>query len=182
MEKIINSPGFQHLAEKMFLNLNYEDLKACQLINQSANEILENPMFWLKKFQSLSKENQKDWIKVIKQVKSSDERNAIISYLQWNLKKEVVDLPRYSCHAVQENFRKKIWESCRKWTASSEQGFSSIFAKFLKNFHRGEHHRLHEDTEIVKILAPLTDNINAPDFTGMTPIHEATHNGHTEIV
>ena len=39
-----------------------------------------------------------------------------------------------------------------------------------------------EDIEIVKILAPLTDNPNAPDNFGQTPIYWAVHNGHTEIV
>ena len=39
-----------------------------------------------------------------------------------------------------------------------------------------------EDTEIVKILAPLTNNPNAPDEHGKTPIYWAAHEGHTEIV
>ena len=37
-------------------------------------------------------------------------------------------------------------------------------------------------TEFVKLLAPLTENPNAPDKCGMTPIHYATYYGHTEIV
>ena len=37
-------------------------------------------------------------------------------------------------------------------------------------------------TEIVKILAPLTDNPNAPNKDGKTPIYLAAWNGHTEIV
>ena len=37
-------------------------------------------------------------------------------------------------------------------------------------------------TEIVKILAPLTNNHNAPDVNGMTPIMWARKEGHTEIV
>ena len=43
-----------------------------------------------------------------------------------------------------------------------------------------------EDTEIVKILAPLTDNLNVPDEdeykSTRTPIHWATENGLIEIV
>ena len=59
MEKIINNPGLQHLAEKVFFNLNVEDLEICAQINQSCKKILENPMFWLRKFgDSLSNENQ----------------------------------------------------------------------------------------------------------------------------
>ena len=79
MEKIINS-GLQHLAENIFLHLNGEDLRACQLINQSANQILDNnPMFWIKKCiqKGLSKENKEDWIKGIQSGMNSDKGKPI---------------------------------------------------------------------------------------------------------
>ena len=38
------------------------------------------------------------------------------------------------------------------------------------------------NTEIVEILAPLTDNPNAPNKLGDTPIHVAACNGSLEIV
>ena len=40
----------------------------------------------------------------------------------------------------------------------------------------------HEGIEIVKTLAPLTDNPNAPNKYGDTPIYWAAREGHTEIV
>ena len=106
MEKIISSTGLQHLVEKIFLDLDVEDLKISGQINQACKQILENPRFWLKTFRGLSKENLKEWIKVIKQVKNSVKQNAIISYLQWILKKDaLIDLPCYSSPIVQEVFR-----------------------------------------------------------------------------
>ena len=39
-----------------------------------------------------------------------------------------------------------------------------------------------KDMEIVKILAPLTENPNAPYIFGQTPVNQAACNGHTEIV
>ena len=98
LEKILNNPGLQHLAENIFSNLNYEDLAICQGINQSCKQILayqmSNPKFLLRKFRGLSEENQKDWIKEIESVKNAMKRNAIISYLQWNLEKDaLLDLP-----------------------------------------------------------------------------------------
>ena len=97
MENIIINPGLQHLAEKVFLNLDTEDLKICAQINQSSKQILQTPIFCLRKFEHLSKKNRKDWIEVIQSVKNSDIGIAIISYLQWNLKKEaLVNLPCYS--------------------------------------------------------------------------------------
>ena len=91
MEKIFNNPGLQQLAEKVFWNLDVADLKICVKINQSCKQILQNPIFCLAKFENLSKENKKEWIEAIQSVKTSDKGIAIISYLQWNLKKEVVD-------------------------------------------------------------------------------------------
>ena len=41
---------------------------------------------------------------------------------------------------------------------------------------------LNGHTEIVKILAPLTDNPNSADNSGITPIHQAAWIGQTEIV
>ena len=115
MEKILSNPGLQHLAEKVFWILDVEDLKICAQINQSCKQILQNPIFCLRKFEHLSKENQKDWINVIQSVKNSDKGIAIISYLKWNLKKEAtVDLPCYTSPAVQDDFRRKIRESCKK--------------------------------------------------------------------
>ena len=138
MEKIINNPGLVDLAENIFGNLDAEKLEVCQQINQSSKQILANPNFWLKKFTALSKDNQKDWVKVIQSVKNTDKGNAISSYLQWNLKNEVlVDLPCYTSPAVQDDFRKKIWKIFKKFGRSSDK-----------------------DLEIVKILAPLTDNFN----------------------
>ena len=172
-EKILHNPGLQHLAENIFDNLKFEDLVVSREINQSSKRILDyqmdkpsltsdKPMFLLRKFRSLSKLNQKDWIKVIQSEKNSDKGKAISFYLQWNLKKEaLVDLPCYSSPAVQNDFRKKIWDISNKW----EWEISSD-----------------EDMEIVKMLAPLTENPNAPDKFGLTPIYRAAWKGHTEIV
>ena len=41
---------------------------------------------------------------------------------------------------------------------------------------------MREHIEIVKIMAPLTDNPNAPNINGETPIQIAAQNGHTETV
>ena len=158
METIISNPGLQHLAEKVFLNLEIENLKICAQINQSSKQILEDPKFWLKKFKSLSKENQKDWIEILNLEKKSVKRNAIISYLQWELKKKVLDIPCYTRPDVQRDFWKKINDYCRD-EKSSDEGINNI-----------------------QILAHLRDNPNAPNVVGNTPIHWAARKGHTEIV
>ena len=90
MEKIISNPGLQHLAEKVFWNLDVEDLKICAQINQSCKQILQNPIFCLRKFKHLSKEIHKDWNKVIQSVKKCDNGIAIICYLKCNLEKHAL--------------------------------------------------------------------------------------------
>ena len=157
MEKILKNPGLEHLAENIFGNLSDEDVEVCRGINQSSREILDNPMFWLRQFGSLSKKNQKDWFKVIQSAKNSDKEKVILRYLQSNLKKEDAgDLPCYTSPAVQDDFRKKIWKKCKKRKSSAE------------------------DAEIVKILAPLTDNPNASNEQEEgTPIHCASYHGHS---
>ena len=65
MENLIKNPGLKHLAENIFLYLDYEDIINCQIVSESWNGFLENPMFWLKKWtrRGLSKENKIGWIK-----------------------------------------------------------------------------------------------------------------------
>ena len=192
MENIITNPGLQHLAEKILWNLDVRHLKLCGLINQSCQQILDNPIFWLKKFRGLSEEKEKDWINVLKSVKNSEKKKAIISYLQWKLEKEPMDLPCYTSPAVHDNFRKKILKSCMKEEESSDEDIEivKILAPLTENpnapnengdtpiFWAARHGR----TEIVKTLAPLTYNPNAPDTNGYTPIYIAAHHGHTEII
>ena len=95
MEKIIRNPGLQHLAEKVFWNLDIEDLKICAQINLSCKQILQNPIFCLSKFEHMTKKNKEDWIKAIQSVKNSDIGIVIICFLKWNLKKKVVNPPCY---------------------------------------------------------------------------------------
>ena len=64
-----------------------------------------------------------------------------------------VNLPCYTNPIVQDDFRNQIFESARV-----------------------------NNLAIVKILAPLTDNPNAPNIFGLTPIYRAACMGQTEIV
>ena len=82
MENIAKNPGLLLIAEKIFLQLNYEDLMAFRLVDQSCKASLDklmNVMFWFKKWiqRGLSKKNQADW-----------KRRAI----QWTMEKSSVIL------------------------------------------------------------------------------------------
>ena len=158
LENFTNNPGLQHLAEEIFWNLNVDALEMCEQINQFSRHILENPLFWLEKFirGGLSKKNQEDWMKAVQLVKNTDKEKHLTSYLKWTLKnKGVSDLSCYTTPIVQDDFQRKVYDAAQLG-----------------------------HTEIVKILAPLTDNPNAPNQYGWTPIHAAAGagRGYTEIV
>ena len=97
MEKIINNPGLQHLAEKVFSNLELKDLEVCAMINQLSKQILDNPTFWLKKFVSrgMSKKNETEWAKAIKSAIKYNKKKQIILYMKCHLRtpQEKVDFP-----------------------------------------------------------------------------------------
>ena len=211
MSKIFTYPGFQHLAEKVFVNLDVENLKMCAKINQSCKQILKNSIFWLKKFGQLSKENQDEWIKIIHSVKNSNLEIIIVSYLQWTLTKKVeeVDLP----YLWFQKFRSLSMENQKDWikvinsqnNSVKEEAIMSYLQWKLKKedlvdlpcyttptiqddfrkkiFEISKKLELSvEDTKIIKIIAPLMDNPNSPNASGSTPILFSALNGHTEIV
>ena len=196
MLKILNNPGLQHLVENIFFNLDVEYLQICGLLNQSSKQIFDGPMFqepmfWLNKFRYLSEENQNDWTNLMVQTEHYTFRRkyAIISYLRWNLNKEdIVDLPYYTNTNVQDNFKKKIKEIFQKRVSLDEDvKILKILAPLTYNVQTEFRSKIREscekkELEIVKILAPLTNNPNAPYEYGQTPIHIAAKNGHTEIV
>ena len=212
MEKIINNPGLQHLAEIFFLNLDVEDMKICKQINKSCKQIFKNPMFWLRKFRHISKESQTNWIHIIQSVKNSDYEKLIISYLQWNLKKEVELVDDLPCIWFNK-FRSLPKENQKDWikvidsenNSVKEEAIMSYLQWNLKKetlvdlpcytsptvqddfrkkiFEISKNLHLYlEDTKILKIIAPLMDNPNSPNASGSTPILFAALNGHTEIV
>ena len=191
LEKILKNPGLVHLAENIFDNLCHEDMEVYRDINQSSREIFDNPMFWLRKFGNLSKENQKDWINVIESVDMFVKKKAIISYLQWNLEREaLMDLPCYSSPAVQDEFMEKLRDICKKRRmelSDADIEIIKIIVPLIDNPNATDqdgytlirYAAIFRHTEIVKILAPLMDNPNSPDNQGNTPIHFAACSGHT---
>merc|ERR1712087_343283 len=96
MDQIVSNPGLQHISEKIFLTLNYEDILSCRLLNKSSNLILENPILWLGQgiLKGLSKKNQEDWLNVIKSTKDTKLESNITKYLRRVAKKSFfVDVP-----------------------------------------------------------------------------------------
>ena len=147
MDQIMNNPGLQHIIENVFLNLDYEDLLACQLINNYCKGIIENPMFWLKKWRmrGLSKKNEKDWAKVIQNTKDNpNEEIDALPYIKMVIKRgHFLDVP---CYIITE---KRKWKKFAKKFPSSE---FSIQFRFREAYYR-------RNPGMIQILAPLVKNI-----------------------
>ena len=166
LENIINNPGLQHIAENILCNLNYEDLEVCRTINQSCKQILDEPMFWLKKFmrRGLSMKDQLDWTKAIQLTKYSNLEKNVLSFLKKSSKNErVVNLPCYINEEIVHNSK-------------------NLTKKYLKPFINRDYETLLDACDdgkegIIQILAPLMPNPNAPDKKGWTPIQNASING-----
>ena len=74
MAHLVNTPCLHQVVEKIFLNLNFKDLLAWSLVNSSCRNILEKPLFWLKKcvHNGMSKKNHDDWYNAIKNTRNTN--------------------------------------------------------------------------------------------------------------
>ena len=208
LENIINNPGLQHLAENIFSYLNYKDLESCQRINTSSKLILANPRLWLNKFiqKGMSKKNQNDWIKAIQLTKNTKYEKNIYLYLKSSFAmKKLMDIPCYIDKEVIE--KSTIYQLsqieqqiCRP--ANQEHiekyvpGWIQMLAANDYNIHNNIQRKrmmfaavLGGYLEVVKTLAPLMENPNAPlgrqnDIFQMTwsPLAFASKHGRLEII
>ena len=90
MDSLTKNPGFLHISEKIFLFLNHDNLMNCRLVNRSWKNVIENPIFWIKKCnqKGLSKQLYKDWTKVIQ--KSEYNKQCITRWLMLTYRKMIV--------------------------------------------------------------------------------------------
>ena len=181
METIIKCPGLQHLAENIFLNLNHGNLEKCRLINGQCEEILNNPMFWLKKFirQGMSQKNQIDWTEAIQITKGrSDFERCILRYLKQSSKKEkVVDFP---CYINRNSLKKHSKLSVRN--NLNNQKRRKCNSLIIRAAHKG-------NAELAQILVLLygyvyqaKSRVFRERERNYSPIHIAAERGHLEVV
>ena len=197
MDQIIKTPGLQHISETILFNLDYEDLMNCQTVDKSIQQILETPMFWLKKWRykrGLSRKNQLDWIKALQMTKNPNLRKNIVLYIQKVIKiGHFVDVPCY----IDNDVTKKATEiSFEEALQQKDAGVLQILAPMTRVFNTPDVN-LHEvlqlktpwhNTEfsylldVIKVLAPLTENVNSQNEGKFTLIHCASLTGQLDII
>ena len=156
---IVNNPGLQNITEKIFLNLNFENLMACQSINKSCKEILDYPMFWLKIWrlrQGLSPKNHSDWAKAIQMTQNTTLKGNVCSYIKKIVQiGHFVDVP---CFIDYETINSTIIEM--EWKQPKWSIEDAIFQ---------------EKFGILQIMAATEKNLNVIDKVGRSLINNLAH-------
>ena len=168
IDGIIQNQGFQHLTEKILLNLPVKDLISLLSMNKTLKQILEDPMFWIKKWtlKGLSKKNKDDWMKAIQLTKTTKLAGIIILYIKKVLhRNRIVDMP---CHIDE-----KTVEKFSNFT--DENAFQNYFEEvFEQEFHqRLEGYNKKIDAGNIQICIAMVKNPNAAVKEEYAPIHIA---------
>ena len=185
MNQIVNNPGLQHVIENVFLNLDFEGILSCQFINQSCHELLENPIFWLKKWRlrGLSKKNQEDWVKAIQMTRNTNFEKNVDLYIKKIIQYgHFVDVPCY----INNNVLEKATRSNIGVATAFQQkdaGILQLLVPLNENWidlieggdgwtpiHFAAFCTYKEHIEVIKVLAPLMKNPNSKTQLGNTPI------------
>ena len=92
MDLITKTPGFIHIAEEIFSNLDRNSLFECQKVNEYWGSILRNPWFWfgrMEHYATLSEEDQKEWkdfCEKLSKLNLTKDMTAPLNYIMVNLK------------------------------------------------------------------------------------------------
>ena len=198
MDYIINNPGLQKIIEKIFFNLDFHDLQACQLINKSSKEILDNPMFWLKKWKRiiggiLSQKNDSDWKKAIQKIRGdTDLESNVRSYIKKIIQMgHFVDVPCFiDDSAIDKFYNGYSVQEVQEGFIENDDGFLQIrwkvfYDHFLKT--NEKYGLIHysagcNKANLIKIFAPLVKNPNYLNYYRQTPMGVAVANGDLDAV
>ena len=185
MENVIQNPGLQHITEMILFNLDFEDLKKCQILKKSFKDILDNSMFWLRKWRNqrgLSKKNHNDWVKAIQLTKNTNAEATVKLYLQKVIKNgHVVDIP---CFIDFDAVEKSTEFTFKRALKERKLGIFQILASMAKNPKEVKdaieadyqicQGKIYEgDVNIIKILVPISTNPTSMCGNGWNLINEA---------
>ena len=91
MEAITNSPGLQHISDDIFKLLDKKSLINCREVNSSWKNVLDEPIFWLKKYKREypSSDVPKSWKTLAQELEGEKLRNEFVLTLIkiWHWKK-----------------------------------------------------------------------------------------------
>ena len=159
MDGLTKNPGLQYVSEEIFLNLGIVQLKRCQQVNESWENVINNPSFWLRKCVRDGKlmKSKSAWEKVIQLIRHTDREKDLIQHLE--------NIYRYGSGFLSPI----VW--------ATENGYAKVIKvltpKFIKDY-LNEDWNPYEDnliyraaekghTDVIKELLPsFANNPNAP--------------------
>ena len=160
MNLLTESTGLHHLIETIFMNLSYEDLLIkCQQVNVQWRCLVRNPLLWLQKCESLTKEKcvtklTRNIIEVFYHLHLEDELTPVLMEIYMNSRDLQEPIPQKSIY----------YSIC-----------VSVYKKFIEAVKQGA-------VKTVKKLAPLLEEPNFIDVYGDTPIIYVTMKGNLDMI
>ena len=191
MESIIQNPGFQHIVEKVLIDLNKKSIIEFRLVNSDCRRITDSPRFYLKKLsnQSLSKYFMEKWELVMKNIPTEDIKKCLTKEL---FKMYVKGYGKEPLELAQDLAIGKKVEDIGLVTCiignSSPKSFVVAKIDYLlchgisctvTPLHLSAYFGFEE---AVRSLISSSAIPTVPNETGYTPIHFAACNGHLEVV
>ena len=168
---VFDNPGFSHVAQEIFSNLEHNEQLKCRLVCKSWKTHLDQPVFWIKKLNNLgqSKKLFNSWTALLPRIekgsfleqetinclRKSHKHNHVIMY------HEGIDLIHIVAMFGSIKLMKLI-ESYIDHDSKTDKGWTPIHIAAING-----------QIDIVKYFASKVENLNAPIHDGRTTIHLA---------
>ena len=200
MDLITRSPGLHHILEAIFMNLDEKNLHRCEEVNKICKDIVRNKsLIWYKKLiqrSTLSQRAKTEWMKLIDKLRDSNQIEFMKSYFKkLGFRKSLQERIYEAVEAGNVKFIKRVAENNivqlmdNPNASHPDFGWTPIQKATVL---AAERNGRPEYAEIIQILAPLSENPNAPFVyngrnahlgpTGWTPIHHSADKGIVKVV
>ena len=156
MDLITKSPGLSHVAERIFLNLNQEDLFIkCQEVNPHWKIIIRNHWFWFKKCEQKGIFKEKEENESVKKFLISCNSSKIAIEIVIPI---LIRMYSGNVHPTEDLLiiRLSYYSYRRDDTVPRFDLHSLVYKEYIQAIRNG-------NVEFVKNIAPLLQNPNAPD-------------------
>ena len=175
---LTRNPALQHLAEEILLNLNHEDFEEYMEVDESWKKIIYNPSFLLRKCIQLGyfEKTKSAWKTTVQLTKSRDEEFLTEHFF------DVLNMETFHPD-VSPIYLAAIYGYSKIIQAVAASSIDDPNASEGSDGDTPMHAAAREGhLDVIKVLAPLSKNPNAPNSSGWTPIHEAAREGHANVI
>ena len=153
MDLITKTPGLQYIAEQIFINLDFYSIWQCRKVNDHWWNIIMKPLFWFNKMKTST-------------MLSHEHQEEWIRFCEKLSKLNITQDMTPPLKYIFGELDNSVTLNATYWCT-----IMSIRNDMIPGY-----------ADIIRIMAPLIDNPNAPGENGWTPIYRAAYNGNTEVV